>query len=250
MLSTMLQPVVLLLLLFPSCSTSQDPYHNYGNLASNTRRDISQSDLFSPSPAGYIQNEDGTLIKCTAGYYCNADTSDASQMIQCGGADVFCPAGSPRPTLVDTGYYSVGGADANTRTAENICEPGSLCISGVKILCPAGSYGLKFGETLSSCDGLCEAGYQCTAGSTSSKQIPCGDPNVYCSVGTHTPVSVQAGYYSTGGTEVTRTGESITEIGHYSERGIKRQCPAGSYGGVEGLSMTACEGECSRGYCE
>jgi hypothetical protein len=173
-------------------------------------------------------------------------------MVPCGDVSVFCPEGSAAGTAVDVGYYTVGSSDdVNLRTGERICEPGSYCAGGVKYDCPAGSYGTEFGETNSACNGLCEEGYMCTAGSTSKKQLPCGDPDRYCPPGTITPSVVKSGYYSTGGTEVTRTGESLTEVGHYSVKGVKRKCPAGRYGGEVGLSSSSCSGECMQGYyCE
>mmetsp|Transcript_22905 Transcript_22905/g.47502 ORF Transcript_22905/g.47502 Transcript_22905/m.47502 type:complete len:806 (-) Transcript_22905:6-2423(-) len=228
----------------------QLPYAGYGNYASNQRESLEKTVLLGPSPAGYIESADGSLTKCTAGFYCNPGTSDASQMIACGSVDVFCPEGSVAPTAVDAGYYTIGDtADVTKRTGEKICEPGSYCEAGVKYDCPAGSWGIKFGETSNACDGLCHEGFKCTAGSTSPKQLPCGDPSAYCGFGSHNPVTVQVGYYSTGGQNPnTRTGESITEVGHFSVDGLKYPCPAGRYGATEGLSDSMCSGECEKGY--
>ena len=65
-----------------------------------------------------------------------------------------------------------------------------------------------------------------------------------------TPTAVQAGYYSTGGNETTRTGEAQCSPGYYCDEGVRFACPAGRYGSITtwGLTSANCSGECSTGY--
>jgi hypothetical protein len=44
---------------------------------------------------------------------------------------------------VTRGYYSIDGLGPNTRAAQRICDKGYYCAesSGLKIPCPAGTYG-------------------------------------------------------------------------------------------------------------
>ena len=127
-----------------------------------------------------------------------------------------------------------------TRSAIVACEPGTYCVDGVKILCPAGRYSAN-GSPTADCDGLCDAGYYCPEGSISPKQescpggtwgvagqvddtcsgiclrghycptnstsptqFECGSEYHYCPYGSSAPIPVEPGHYSTGGTVKTR----------------------------------------------
>ena len=164
----------------------------------------------------------------------------------CGSVAYFCPTGSFKPSLVGVGHYSIGGT-ATTRTSESICKPGNYCINGVMLNCPAGRYGTNFGEVDSLCEGECLEGFYCPLGSISPKQIPSGDPGKFTRLGASTPEVVREGYYSTGGTSVTRTNEVIAMPGYFAKGGILFPCPASRYGKTEGLSDEFCSGDCEEG---
>ena len=103
---------------------------------------------------------------------------------------VYCPSGSPFPSLVTDGYYTVSaldspsyypgrgskgtGGNTNTlRTDQLICPMGSYCLHGVANDCPAGRYGRAQGLSSPQCSGACSRGFWCRAGSTSRQQELC-----------------------------------------------------------------------------
>ena len=109
-------------------------------------------------------------------------------MNKCGGSAFYCPEASVQPTLVDPGFYSVGGTSDTTRTGQEGCEPGYYCQGGIK--------------------------------------QECGSLMVYCVAQASAPSSVQSGYYSIEGTSnTTRQGQSICEEGYYCRDGERFFCP-------------------------
>jgi hypothetical protein len=64
------------------------------------------------------------VFVCWSSYRCSAGSSTPVQF-ECGGANVYCPIGSPTPKSVDTAYFSIGGGGPNTRANQTICEPGN-----------------------------------------------------------------------------------------------------------------------------
>eukprot|EP00947_MAST-08B_sp_MAST-8B-sp1_P002249 g2249.t1 len=135
-------------------------------------------------------------------------TGSSTTESPCGGADVYCPRGSAAPLPVQQGYYSLPlDEDEDLRWSVQRCEPGYLCEAG--------------------------------------KREPCGADTFYCVKGARTPV--QAGYYSTGGTAETRTGERQCEPGHYCRDAVRHECPAGRYGAAAGLTESTCTGPCDAG---
>mmetsp|Transcript_16910 Transcript_16910/g.31665 ORF Transcript_16910/g.31665 Transcript_16910/m.31665 type:complete len:797 (+) Transcript_16910:126-2516(+) len=239
----------LLLLLVCPCS-SQVPYPSFGGVDDINAPLIETASALN-NQAGYYSvtvNGESELIRCPAGYFCPPNSSPSSP-IPCGGNSFFCPLGSPRPTLVEKGHYTIGG-DHLTRSDERICEPGFWCNNGTRTECDQGYYGSQFAETESKCSGLCEEGYFCPKGSTSPTQLPCGDPGMFCTVGAYETTQVALGYKSVGGSLTTRMGEVIVEEGYYAKEGIEYACPAGRYGDKKGLSDEACSGICREGfYC-
>ena len=111
------------------------------------------------------------------------------------------------------------------------------------------------------CSSLCDAGYVCAAGSTSSNPQTCGGAQFYCPAGSAAPTPVQAGYFSTGGASVAvQTAQQLcpspqdaasnyTAV-YCSGDGYIRSCPGGSYGNSSGLTSSSCSGQCRAGfYC-
>ena len=191
---------------------------------------------------------------CAAGYYC-AEGSVAPSQFKCGAVNVFCPAGSSAPTAVSDGYYTTNGeegteSDELTRSSERKCEPGSWCSAGIRRLCIPGFWGGTFGAQYKTCSGSCNEGYLCPEGSTKPNEVMCGDPNYFCPAKSSMPVKVSPGYYSTGGTEATRTGQAIAPKGSYASAGLLFPCRAGFFGASEGMSTAVCSGQCAAGfYC-
>jgi hypothetical protein len=186
---------------------------------------------------------------CDPGFYCETG-SPSSHQYHCGMSNKFCPSGSFAPTVVSTGYYTVGGFNETTRSSQKECPPGFYCVNGIKIICPKGKYGTDTGLSQSECNGDCDPGYYCDPGSDSQRQFKCGMPSLYCPLGSFAPTSVSEGYYSTQGEPVTRANQSICEPGRYCVGGIKRMCPPGKFGATAGLASAGCSGECFLGhYC-
>eukprot|EP01041_Mallomonas_annulata_P009845 gene9845-20480_t len=180
---------------------------------------------------------------CMPGYYCPLASTRYDQ-IACGSPSVYCPMGSALPTAVPMGYYTINGT-LSSRHDIAICTAGSYCMQGMKFICKAGIYGGHSGLSTPDCEGICKEGYYCPAGSTSKKQFPCpagrystagaidanctglcyegyycpvastspkqqrcGGETLYCPRGSGAPRVVNVGNFSTGGTALTRVGES------------------------------------------
>lgn len=215
----------------------------------------------------------GTLDNCAIGYYCLRETfvfpcpggrfgnSTGLTTSDCSGvctAGYYCPLASITPTA-------------------NLCPAGSYCPEGSAepILCPAGSFGNETGLSHSSCSGSCSAGYYCPQGSTSAKEIICPlgsycpDGTRYgtefiCPLGTYNdepglaaisdcPICEAepgAGYVCARGSSQSPSEDVILcPEGHYCTGiGLPIECPSGTYGNVEGLSTSACSGNCPSGY--
>lgn len=161
---------------------------------------------------------------CPAGYYC---PTGSTKPLPCGAhRNKYCPAGSSHPHSVLLGYYAVQEVKGAGFAAQDLCPPGYYCIDGVKSICTAGRFGSVSGSTNSSCNGVCEAGYYCPAGSISPIQVACGGVNVYCPRGSPEPSVVSIGHYTTSSNndnssafddykQQTRTSQSLCPPGYY-----------------------------------
>ncbi len=118
-------------------------------------------------------------------------------------AGYTCPT-YKKYTSCSSGYY------LNGTNAGNSCTP-----------CPSGCT-CAGGTAAPSCTPKCPAGQYYT-GSTCSN---CGGPKWYCP-GDNKWYTVSSGYYSTGGTLTTRTGQSQCTGTTYCSNGVKYNCPNG-----------------------
>lgn len=185
---------------------------------------------------------------CPVGFYCPSGPFSGSLCPK----GSYCVSGATSPVLCPEGTY--GSMDGLTSSACNgACLLGFYCVAGTvnPVPCPAGTFGSSTGLKASVCSGKCVAGYYCLEGSTSGTQNTCGSVTKYCPEGASAPLSVRAGYYTDGGTLTTRTSEVLCPLGSYCEGdGYFKQCGAGLYGSVGGLSTPSCSGQCSEGfYC-
>ena len=201
----------------------------------------------TPCQSGYYSDVLGANSSyckgpCTAGYYCESASPSPTQHL-CGNSSQYCPIGSSTPTLVPLGYYSVNGT-ISTKSAIQICPPGSYCIGGVRRPCTAGYVAVGYGSSSAQCDGVCSAGYYCPLGSafmipcpsgtyglvstissdctgpcspgyycplgsTSPTQMECGGQYMYCPLNSSLPMNVSLNHYTVGGTATTRTGQVV-----------------------------------------
>ena len=101
-----------------------------------------------PCPAGRYGSVNGLGSSscsglCHEGYYCPIGSVGPTK--NCGDSNHYCPIGSSKPVTVTLGYYSVGGMNDTTRSAQALCSIGYYCKNGLKVSCPVGSYGTTEG---------------------------------------------------------------------------------------------------------
>ena len=172
-------------------------------------------------------------------------------LLDCAKADFglfdSCSVGSYRST--STPYDQCAGF--------KLCEVGYYCSQGVRTACPAGTYGNMTRLQTSECTGKCPKGYWCPHATISPFSRRCGSISVYCPEGSSSPIVAMPGYYTVDeyGTDSRLTEETRSNVircpaGSYCTGGIKRVCPGGTYGSVEGLTSHDCSGICPGGfYC-
>ena len=194
----------------------------------------------SKCPAGTFGSSCGlTSSTCSgpiaAGYYGGlGETSPRPAGTKCGSAAVICPQGSASPTAASAGHFSIPeSADPETRSGQELCPVGHYCVDGLKLVCPAGTFGATTGLTTASCSGPCRAGFYCPQGSTSATPRPCGGASFYCPEGSARPKSITTAYYSVG---LPRTsaldGEvdaGVLGVDSSSTMVAQERCPPGYY---------------------
>jgi len=172
---------------------------------------------------------DGLRNACPAGRY--AESEGAYQEF-CEGPcskGYFCPHGSYSRTQYECG--SQRGLDAT-----GVKDPTALyCPSGMSI--------------------ECDTATTITTFFNGKSQKYESVPGAYCPTGMTTgsgvPKIVKPGYYTVGGehlTNKTRFAQRICPVGHYCTDGRRIRCPAGRYGGSEGLPNISCTDQCDAGY--
>ena len=119
---------------------------------------------------------------------------------------------------------------------------------GKKFECPPGRYGSQLGMTSPECSGPCQAGYFCPAASVSPRERRCGGKHVFCLPGAFEPTPVSPGWYTTGGSFDTRTGQAQCQPGSWCRAGERFLCSKGRYGAEKGASSPDCSGPCFAGY--
>ena len=199
------------------------------------------------------------------GYFCPPDSTSSTQT-PCGNSSVYCPEASAAPIQVDPGYYSASDTTLpavfysgpnSTHHKQVMCEVGYYCTDGVKYSCPAGTYGAIQGARDASQCQECEAGYYCTSHpnppTTNETRIACGKEDMFCPAGSVRPRHVEPGFFSineysqemeSNSTATTRTAQVVSPPGWYAVGGIKKPCPAGTYGDTPGLATRDCSGFC------
>ena len=246
----------------------------------------------------YSLGNASSCLLCPSGTYGSVAQTSSQCSGNCS-AGYFCPAGSVSQTQAECppGQYSLPGAGACSLcvsgrfgnasrlgtalcsglcpagrfgdtpglvnwTCSGQCTPGRYCPEGsVDMLkCAAGKWSATFGRG-SPCVDDCDAGYLCSAGSSSSQPQVCGGPRLYCPAGTPAALSVDVGHYSNGGVSPdTRTSQAACPppwdaasnfSGVYCPGpgdGNIHLCPGGVFGDTSGLVSPACSGPCSAGY--
>ncbi|XP_030258688.1 zonadhesin isoform X7 [Sparus aurata] len=227
---------------------------------------LSQSPL---CPTGHYCPPGSSVARsCPPGSYSDQPGGDTAQHCRPCEAGWFCSrAGLSAPQgLCYPGHYCTSGASTASPVAVasgGVCSAGYVCPRGTKYPqqhpCPVGTWSSIVGaQNLSSCwpcppghycnstglrkpTGICETGYYCSGGATSSVPsdgvtgdiCPVGH---YCPMGSNSPVVCPDGTYSnTTGAEACDDCPTGTYC--LSGEGVQL-CPAGHYclgGGVEGI---------------
>ena len=169
--------------------------------------------------------------ECNSGYYlsdCGTSgwTGQSINSPAFGNSCVACPSG-----------YSCSGGTVCPKSSGTTCSPGyylpansSTCTAcgSNKYYCPGGT----FSGTSTSARGryTVSSGYYSTGGTSATRtgQSQCGGNTYYCWSGVR--YIVTSGYYSTGGTSTTRTGQS--QCGgntYYCQSGVRYTVSSGYY---------------------
>jgi hypothetical protein len=212
-----------------------------------------------PCPPGTYSEGEGTAARCTA--LCPLGH--------------FCPEGSPAPTLCAAGRYGASEGQ-HLDGCSGVCAPGFYCPAGstspTEKPCPDGTVAADRVDasggglgSLDDCSATCASGYcpgePCPAGHYCPAETapghaknhahPCGSPTLFCPAASSAPTPVSAGFYSTGGTAITRSGQASCDPGWWCDKGSRHPCPPGKWGGTAGLATPECSGDCEKGhYCE
>ena len=178
--------------------------------------------------AGYSCPSYKKYTSCASGYYMTSSSSSTT-------CNTTAKAGNAcRPCSVMGSNYTCAGGTSCPKLNSVTCSAGyylkanatscSAC-GGNNYYCPGGTYNVS-----SSAQGrnTVSSGYYSTGGTSTTRtgQSACGGNNYYCSAGVRYTVS--SGYYSTGGTSTTRTGQSQCTGATYCASGVRNSCP-GSY---------------------
>lgn len=164
-------------------------------------------------------------------------------------AGYSCPS-YKKYTSCASGYYMTSSSSSTTcnttAKAGNACRPCS--VMGSNYTCSGGTACPKLNRV------TCSAGYYLKANATSCSA--CGGNNYYCPGGTYNVSSsaqgrntVSSGYYSTGGTSTTRTGQSQCTGATYCSSGVQNNCPSGYTANTTAgkTAASSCQISCSGG---
>lgn len=207
-----------------------------------------------PCPSGVVGDREGYSTEkcghpCPKGFYCPLRTITP---LLCGNSSVYCPPSSSRPLPIPSGYFGLGESSNRFEQIE-ICPKGFYCSSGLKLTCPAGSYGEMQGLDSATCSGQCPAGWFCPTASSSPYSRPCPiNPGNYCPRGSSHPIPVALGFYATESAQDRGGGYSLQARcppGSYCLNGIRYLCPGGRYGALHESINASCDGICEAGWC-
>ena len=206
-------------------------------------------------PSGYTYN---TSAGKTAASSCTMLVPAAHYLVANASSATACGTGTWNPS-----HERAYGASSGCNSCPSGYDDGAAASaeSGCKISVAGGKYiGTAKSATLSTCAGgtykaahtvaygstsscaTCSAGYYCPEGASS--QTACGSNNKYSSTGAASCSTVSSGYYSTGGTATTRTGQTKCEAGNYCSSGVKTACGGGKWSSAGATSCSSITAGC------
>ena len=180
--------------------------------------------------AGYSCPSYKKYTSCASGYYMTSSSSSTT-------CNTTAKAGNAcRPCSVMGSNYTCAGGTSCPKLNSVTCSAGYYLKANATSCSPCGgnNYYCKGGtfNVSSSAQGrnTVSSGYYSTGGTSTTRtgQSACGGNNYYCSAGVRYTVS--SGYYSTGGTSTTRTGQSQCTGATYCASGVQNSCPAQTAG--------------------
>ena len=180
--------------------------------------------------AGYSCPSYKKYTSCASGYYMTSSSSSTT-------CNTTAKAGNAcRPCSVMGSNYTCAGGTSCPKLNSVTCSAGYYLKANATSCSPCGgnNYYCKGGtfNVSSSAQGrnTVSSGYYSTGGTSTTRtgQSACGGNNYYCSAGVRYTVS--SGYYSTGGTSTTRTGQSQCTGATYCSGGVQNSCPAQTAG--------------------
>ena len=203
---------------------------------------------YCPGDVTVAYGSTGGRTACGAGKY-NASTGSSSSSA-CANITAGCygtSATTACPAVCAANKWSAAGASSCSDCPTDYENSGDTATShanqsSCKITVDGGYYIGTAGDNSSNWD-KCSAGYYKAAhsvayGSTSSCSA-CGAVNKYSSSGASACSTVSTGYYTTGGTTTTRTGQSQCTSGTYCSGGEQKTCPSGYGASAAGSDAAA-----------
>ncbi len=212
--------------------------------------------------AGYYMGVGDTTCSrsCEAGHQCPENTytipasgaSSITNKTPCSGRTQYSASKSGSCSTVSNGYYTTGcNSYGNVCTGQSQCTGATYCSGGIQNDCPTGytadtsngktdntqcKISVDGGKYIavakeSSASGTCAAGtYKAAhtvAYNSTSSCSNCSGRTAYSAAGAASCSTVSSGYYTTGGTTTTRTGQSQCKDATYCSGGVKYDCPTG-----------------------
>ena len=190
--------------------------------------------------AGYSCPSYKKYTSCASGYYMTSSSSSTT-------CNTTAKAGNAcRPCSVMGSNYTCAGGTSCPKLNSVTCSAGYYLKANATSCSPCGgnNYYCKGGtfNVSSSAQGrsTVSSGYYSTGGTSTTRtgQAACGGNNYYCSSGVRYTVST--GYYSTGGGSTTRTGQKQCEAGYKCSSGVRTAC-SGSLQYQNAVGQTSCK---------
>ena len=183
-----------------------------------------------------------------------------------GGWFLLRQQGAPFPITATPGWFTVstsGSKDVLHQDQQLLCPAGSFCVSGVRSVCSAGTFGNVSGLSATICSGSCQAGYYCVDNSTTATQFQCGNASVYCPTGSAWPTVASVGQLTVNGNGVgviwgvsppggdgTMMSALPCPSGSYCTDGVALPCPAGRFGCALVGRICVPSAHLARAWCE
>ncbi len=206
-----------------------------GSYSATGQSDCTACPQGSTCPAGYHEINP---ISCPVGYYMDVSGS-SGPCLACPPGRYCAGSGTITPSVCANGKWSMGASGSC-----DDCPAGYYSASGVKTVCPAGSYCVAG----SGAPTVCEEGYYCPTGAETHITCP---PGQYSAAGAASCSVADPGHFTIQRQSKTQMDANACAAGFYCESGSKgsihKPCPAGYYVNTGFNVETDCK-PCPAGY--